>query len=219
MAYREDARPEASPFEEAIAPYLRSDEELLWVDRARAGIVFRGMDAFLIPFSLLWGGFAIFWEVLAIGMGAPAFFACFGMPFVLVGLYLIFGRFLWDMHVRKNTLYAITDHRLLILQRGKLTTMALGRLADLTLTERADGSGRITIGKSPLSYETTGSKSTALEIDEDVRGVYRTIMEAQAALKRTVRARVEEPVSEHHEDVDAEESHSMPFDREHEGHR
>lgn len=193
------------------------------MDRARAGIVFRGMDAFLIPFSLLWGGFAIFWEVLAIGMGAPAFFACFGMPFVLVGLYLIFGRFLWDMHVRKNTLYTITDQRLLILHRGRLTTMALGRLAEMTLIERADGSGRITIGKAPLGFQTTGSKSTVLEIDDDVRGVYRTIMEAQAALKRQVRARIEEPRAEtaepFDEDDEVEEQRSVLFTRQTEGDR
>ncbi|MEO6146867.1 MAG: hypothetical protein ABIT70_07410 [Sulfuriferula sp.] len=88
---------------------LSSGESLLWTGRPKQGVALRGADAFMIPFSLLWGGFAMFWEYSVYTVGAPTFFLLFGSAFVVVGIYFIFGRFITDSLKRKNTYYGITN--------------------------------------------------------------------------------------------------------------
>ena len=65
-------------------------------------------DAGLIPFSLLWCGFAIFWESLAMKTG-ELLPELWGVPFVLVGLYFVFGRFVVDAYVRAHTSWSNSD--------------------------------------------------------------------------------------------------------------
>jgi hypothetical protein len=130
---------------------LLPGERLLWTGAPPPGLLLTSRDGFLIPFSLMWGGFAIFWEwgvVTGMGKGnqAPDFFMLWGVPFVLIGLYLIFGRFLFDAWVRGATSYAVTNQRVLILRSRpsfKFTAFALDRLPELSLNERADGRGTI----------------------------------------------------------------------------
>ena len=110
---------EAPDADGPFAPHLVAGEKVLWVGRPDTGKVFAAEDRVLIPFSLLWGGFAIFWEATVIAMGAPVFFVLFGLPFVAVGLYLIFGRFVQRRLVKLRTWYAVTDRRVLVLQRKR----------------------------------------------------------------------------------------------------
>jgi hypothetical protein len=53
----------------------------------------RRADALFIPFSLMWAGFAFFWETMAIRGGAPFFFWLWGIPFILIGVWITVGRF------------------------------------------------------------------------------------------------------------------------------
>lgn len=106
-------------------------------------------DLLTIPFSLVWRGFAVFWESTAISSGAPLLFRLWGIPFVLVGLYLVAGRFFYDSTARARTTYAVTDRRVLILKRWpfqRLTALALGGLDTINLEEAGDGVGTIHFG-------------------------------------------------------------------------
>ena len=146
---------------------LAAGERLLWTGRSAGGLLLSGRDAFLIPFSLLWGGFAIVWETMVLlgisraraspsstanfhATGAIALiFPLFGSVFVIVGLFLIFGRFMVDAWLRKGMFYALTDRRVLILKTRptlNFTSLPLDRLPALGLSERGGGRGSFDLG-------------------------------------------------------------------------
>src|SRR5258708_30915992 len=133
----------SSPVERKLSP----GEKLLWSGQPRFGIRLRGSDAFVIPFSILWCSFAIFWETMAVRKGAPVFFMLWGIPFILVGLYIVFGRFIADAMTRKKTFYGVTSERIIIITglfSQEIKSLNLRTLTDVSLTERGDGSGTIT---------------------------------------------------------------------------
>ncbi len=129
-----------------IAAVAGFGEEILWAARPQTGIKLRTSDAVMIPFSIVWCGFSIFWVVMAYSMDAPIPFVLFGVPFVFIGLYLVFGRFFADANRRAKTIYAFTRERVIIRMGGGNTTVEsipIASLAELTLEQKADGSGTI----------------------------------------------------------------------------
>lgn len=129
-------------------PYLAANESVRWSGRPEQGVVFRSSDLLFIPFSLFWCGFAIFWESLAVASGV-AFMMLWGVPFVVIGLFMVFGRFFYDAFVRSRTYYALTPYSALILgglDGKKLTTVDLKSLQELHLKPRNDSRGTIVFG-------------------------------------------------------------------------
>lgn len=97
-----------------LRPALLPGEQLRWAGRPDPKVLFTTADAFLIPFSLMWGGFAIFWEFQVLTSDAPGFFALWGIPFVLIGLYFILGRFIYKTRKKARTVYGLTDTRAIV---------------------------------------------------------------------------------------------------------
>jgi len=183
--------------ENQVRPELGRGERLLWSGMPSQGLVLRPSDALMVPFSLLWGGFAIFWEYSVVtSKGAPVFFTLWGVPFVLVGLYMIFGRFFVDSYLRARTYYGVTDQRVIILSglaSREVKSIALQGLNDISLNERSDGSGSITFGPSNPMYAmwsgtawpgTAKKIAPAFEPIAEARRVYNIIREAQAGAGR-----------------------------------
>jgi hypothetical protein len=133
---------------------LLDGETLVWSGRPGQGLRLTSRDGLLIPFSLMWGGFAVFWEATVMRTSAPFFFRLWGVPFVLIGLYLIAGRFAVDAWVRGKTHYAVTNRRILIARSppfGNFISLNLNRLPDVELQEDATGRGTLRFGPaSPL---------------------------------------------------------------------
>ena len=149
-------------FEAAQAgrPYLLAGERVLWSGQPKQGLSLGSRDALLIPFSLMWGGFAIFWNAAvwlgpfgAEGDTPPLFFRLWGLPFLAIGLYLILGRFFHDAWLRKRLAYAVTDQRIVILRGNKITSLDIARLPRLQLSENGDGTGTLAFEASgPLGF-------------------------------------------------------------------
>jgi len=134
---------------EAIQRKLSATETVLWSGRPKQGIVFRAIDLLLIPFTLIWAGGAFFWEYSVLRLPhSPLIMKLWGIPFVVIGLYIAIGRFFVEARARQFTFYAVTNERALIVS-GKATRHVSSldlRSPHLSLAEQQDGTGSINFG-------------------------------------------------------------------------
>jgi hypothetical protein len=133
------------------------------VGRPAGGIILTGRDTFLIPFSILWCGFVVFWIIGVLSSGAGAF-ALFGLAFLCFGLFFGIGRFLADAWLRSGMIYGLTDRRILILKAKPsvdFTSMDLSRLPQAQIIERGDGRGTVRFGP-PVSLFGSGRAGFAM---------------------------------------------------------
>jgi hypothetical protein len=144
--------------EEQFRDDLLRDEKILWVGQPETSLFFTGADIFLVPFSLLWGGFAIFWELSVLseffhtheGKSAmPIIFPLFGIPFVIIGFYFIFGRFIYKNWKKHKTYYAVTNKRVLVLTKlfsRSLNAVNIDTIPTINKTVRSNNIGTIKFG-------------------------------------------------------------------------
>jgi hypothetical protein len=137
--------------DDAFSGRLLSGERVVWSGRPARGVMFTARDIFLLPFSVVWVGFAIFWTVAVAASHAPFPMVLFGLAFVAFGTVIMGGRFWLDAWFRAGTSYALTDRRILISRPkpfGDFTAVTLDRLPDARVSERNDGSGTIRFGQA-----------------------------------------------------------------------
>jgi hypothetical protein len=136
---------------------LPSSEHVLWTGSPVRYPVFDRQDAFLVPFSILWFGFAIFWEAMALKSAAPFFFVLWGLLFVVIGCYLCVGRLIVRQIMLRSVVYTITDQRIIMRWKGmgneRETSRYLDHLEPPILAESDDGVGTIRFGSaSPFQF-------------------------------------------------------------------
>lgn len=149
------------------ASFLGPGEELLWAGQPRKGLVLRAADIFLIPFSMMWGGFAVFWEVTVLESGAPWFFAIWGLLFVLIGLYFMAGRFWVDAWQRAQTSYAVTSERVVIVSglfARRVKSLSIDTLSEVSLTERGTDPGRSRLAPWPRGITCPGGRGSGTRL-------------------------------------------------------
>lgn len=175
---------------------LGRSEKVLWSGIPRQGILLRPADALLIPFSLFWAAFSVFWEHGVLSSHAPLFMALWGVPFLLFGVYFVVGRFFLDSCQRARTYYAVTDERIIIVSgivSREVKSLPLQTLSEMALREKSDGSGTITLGPVDPRYAMWAGAAwpgmgkrlpPSFELIPNVRSVYDIIRESQASRTR-----------------------------------
>lgn len=163
----------------------------------RQGVVFRPIDLFLTPFFLLWAGVPTLSALGLLASRKPIGMDLFFLPFIVIGAYMLVGRFIVDARQRAHTFYGVTNQRILIIGawwRRRTTSLKLGLLPDVTLTEGRNGRGSIQFGSDRWpgaawfgsGWPGSGQyMSHRFDLAENVRAVYDTIIKAQAEASRT----------------------------------
>jgi hypothetical protein len=106
------------PIDPAVTAQLESSmrpgEQLLWCGRPDRSVLFAPADIIAIPFSLVWLGVVVAWEAGTRAIGAPTAFRLAGVPFLVIGGYLLAGRFVVRWFRKRRTIYAITSERVIV---------------------------------------------------------------------------------------------------------
>ncbi len=143
-----------------IEENLMDGESILWKGKPQIKI-FTIADIPITIFALFWCGFVTMWEINAIKMSPKTpgfdFFPIFGLPFVIVGLYLLIGRFFYRYFNLKNTHYFVTNKRIVELTKffGKNISREIF-LDSLTGVEKTVEKN----GASTIFFKSTGQNFT-----------------------------------------------------------
>lgn len=171
-----------------LSPYLRPGERILWQGAPDPTVLFTRQDLYLVPFTLLWAGFAFTWEIAALTSGDPAF-AAFGVPFVAIGLYIVFGRFYVKRRQQRQTVYAVTSERALITIGARTMQESVLRHEQLEVRKSRDlrhvtvligrGGGSQNFGNSGADFMSRGTSQFAMWDVSDVQGLLAALDEAR----------------------------------------
>jgi hypothetical protein len=183
-----------------IRAELAPTEQLLWVGPARTGLVMRPGDWARTVFGLLWCGVVGVMMGMIIAEGGPQTWFAVSLlsVFLALGLTCVAGPPLRDARRRARTFYGVSGGRVIIVSLVRssrvVRSMHLDAQAEISLTERADGSGTIRLGPEPSWYYwyagwdrllLGGSEVAQLELAGDARRVYDIVLSARRALKQT----------------------------------
>ena len=129
--------------ETVLRSELNTGERLLWTGQPIANRSGWGSLP-LVLFGIPWTAFSVFWELMAISMTGgmkshnpsepsfpfnlfPVLFPLFGIPFILIGLWMLSSPY-WMRKKAQKIVYAVTDKRALILSpswRGAITVRSI----------------------------------------------------------------------------------------------
>lgn len=138
----------------AIRPHLAGDETLVWVGRPRQGFAWsrRFLFAILFPLGPILAGTAFFLSSFSDSATHDPLILIprlIGLGVFALGIAMTVGTVGGDARRRRETLYAVTDRRVIIVSgqtRFRIKSVLLQTMSDLQLNEGHQGFGTITFG-------------------------------------------------------------------------
>ena len=141
---------------------LLNNEDVIWHGAPYLAKHFIKFDIFFIPFS-------VFWLILLIHMLSGILinitdFHPIGIillipvsvAFMIFGLYFVFGRFIMKRSIKKRTIYAITNKRILVIRMSlngaikKVSSREINSISDESVSCDNNGIGTISFGAIPI---------------------------------------------------------------------
>ncbi len=123
-------------------PYLLPNESILWKGRPEKGNIITKREFIMIPFSVMICGFSLFWESMALKSG-QIFPVIWGLPFVAIGLYMLFGRHIQAAYLRDKTFYVVTNKKMIIKKGNKINLYNGCDLPPMEVEIHKNGNGTI----------------------------------------------------------------------------
>lgn len=141
-----------SDFEQAnrLRPYLLPGERLLWIGRPIQGLALRPNDLWIVPLTVGFAFLGLQQDARIAGGASPSFdltFAVRAAMFLGGAFYVAVVRFFQHAWVRRRTLYAVSDRRLLFLRTGPwgwFRSIEIGYLPLFEYEEQKGGRGTLT---------------------------------------------------------------------------
>ncbi len=139
----------------AVNRQLGNGEHVLWRGCPVGPRWLERQDVVMLPFSLLWGFIVLGWEVTVLvndGTRNTILFPLFGIPFVILAIYLLVVRLFVRRWMRARTVYAVTDQRAISIApslwggRERLSTIWLASHPNVKQKIGRGGNGTIYIG-------------------------------------------------------------------------
>ena len=160
--------------------YIGGDERVLWKGRPEKGITFTQHELVTIPFGIVFTLFSLFWIFMALSIAGV--FALFGMPFLLVGLYMAGGRFLVNEIAKKNTAYVITNKAIIRKRGTRVNVWYRENLMNMQVFSHKNGTTSFMFSAIPIHFSGKAGANSNLFGIENVRDA-KEVSEAIKTLK------------------------------------
>ncbi|MBM2814444.1 MAG: hypothetical protein HW421_1206 [Ignavibacteria bacterium] len=172
-----------------LKPYLNSYENILWVGQPKKGIIIQSSELIMILQGIFFCGFGILLFSIVIKAEVPIIIKIFVFVIMIMGLYFLFGRMMYDAIRRGKTIYGVTDERI-IMKEGiifkKVKSLNIRTISDIGFEEKSDGSGTIFFGTknifnflTGLNWRSSMKPTPSIDKIQEVRKVYNQIIELQ----------------------------------------
>lgn len=134
-----------------INSYLEEDEYVLWRGKPGKKNRFSSIDKVMFPFALFWTAFALLLEGSVIMSEAPLIYCVFGVPFVLIGIFLLYSSFFSNVFAKGKTIYVVTNKKLMIKVDNDIEIYMPDELPPMKIKLYKNGNGTIIFSRETHS--------------------------------------------------------------------